>query len=71
MDFNKFFGANVARARMEKGYTQQQLGDCVGLTKSAINDIEKGRRNTLVLKALRIAAALDTTVEDLSAGFVE
>lgn len=67
MDFQKVFGERVASRRKTLKLTQQQLGDTVGLTKQAISDIEHGRRNTLVSKAILIAQALDTTVEYLGA----
>ena len=65
MDFQKIFGERIAQRRKELKLTQQQLGDQAGLTKQAINDIEHGRRSTLVSKAINIAIALNTTVEYL------
>lgn len=65
MDFQKTFGERVAARRKALNLTQQQLGDVAGLTKQAINDIEHGRRNTLVAKAILLAQALNTTVEYL------
>lgn len=65
MDFQKTFGERVARRRKELHLTQQQLGESVGLSKQAINDIEHGRRSTLVSKAIALAQALGTTVEYL------
>ena len=67
MDFQKVFGERVANQRKALNLTQQQLGDMVGLSKQSINDIEHGRRNTLVSKAILIAQALNTTVEYLGA----
>lgn len=66
MDFQKNFGARIADRRKEFHLTQQQLGDLAGLSKQAINDIEHGRRSTIVAKALAIADALDTSVEYLA-----
>lgn len=66
MDFKIIFGERVAKQRKTLCLTQQQLGDMVGLTKQAINDIEHGRRNTLVPKAVLIAKSLNTTVEYLA-----
>ena len=66
VDFQKTFGENIKNRRLLFGLTQQQLGEKVGLSKQAINDIEKGRRSTLVTKAIQIARCLDTTVEELA-----
>ena len=63
MEFQESFGIRIAARRKEFHLTQQQLGDLVGLSKQAINDIEHGRRSTVVVKALAIAAVLNTTVE--------
>ena len=65
MDFQKIFGERISQRRKELNLTQQQLGEEAGLSKQAINDIEHGRRSTLVTKAIDIARALDTTVEYL------
>jgi len=59
------FGERVKTLRAASKLTQQQLGELVGLSKQAINDIEKGRRGTLVFKAVMIARHLNTTVEYL------
>lgn len=65
MDFQKIFGERIAQRRKALNLTQQQLGEAAGLSKQAINDIEHGRRSTLVSKAIDIARALETTVEYL------
>lgn len=35
-------GSELKRLRLERGYTQQQLGDMIGVQKSAIQKYEKG-----------------------------
>lgn len=65
MNSENIFGERIRELRIKYNLTQKQLGDCVGLSKQAINDIEKGRRQTLVTKAILIARQLDTTVEYL------
>ena len=54
-------GQKIKKARLERGMTQQELGDIVGVQKSAIAKYESGRvvnikRNTLqkIAKALNI-----------------
>lgn len=36
-------GINISRLRIERGITQEQLGRDIGLTASAISNIECGR----------------------------
>ena len=36
-------GEKIKKARMEKGYTQEELGNLIGVQKSAVNKYEKGR----------------------------
>lgn len=64
-NITKYFSERVKQLRVENNLTQQQSGDLVGLSKQAINDIEKGRRLTTVDKALLIAHQFNTTVEYL------
>lgn len=63
---NNVFGQRIFELRRAAGMTQKQLGDAAGLSMQAINDIEKGRRETKISKAVSIALALNTTVEYLA-----
>ena len=65
MNYENIFGERVKQFRIEANLTQQKLGETVGLSKQAINDIEKGRRQTTVTKAILIAQYFNTTVEYL------
>ncbi len=49
--------------RQEAGLTQAGLAESVGVTRKTINTIERGHYVPSTVLALRIAAALDTTVE--------
>ena len=51
------------RARYD--LTQQQLADNVGATRMTIVYLEKGKYNPSLKLAVRIAKALDSTVEEL------
>ena len=55
----------VQARRTERGITQQQLADLVGLARQSIISIEKGRFLPTIENALRIAAALDMPVQRL------
>lgn len=51
-------GQEIKRLRLERGYTQQQLGDLLGVQKSAVQKYEKGTVKNLkqetLLKLCRI-----------------
>ena len=52
-------------ARVEKGWTQQELADRVEATRQTIGLIEKGEYNPTLNLCLRIAKALDRTLDQL------
>lgn len=54
----------VQTARKEKGVTQQDLADAVGVTRQTIISIEKGNYVPSVLLALKIARYFKKRVED-------
>lgn len=51
--------------RAMQGLTQAELATRAGITRRSINAIEMSRMVPSVLLALKIAAVLDTRVEDL------
>lgn len=52
-------------ARVEKGWTQQELADRVEATRQTIGLIEKGEYNPTLKLCIRIARALDRTLDRL------
>jgi putative transcriptional regulator len=52
-------------ARVEKGWTQQDLADHVDATRQTIGLIEKGEYNPTLSLCRRIAKALDRTLDQL------
>ena len=52
-------------ARTEKGLSQQQIADLVGATRQTIGLIEKGKYNPTLNLCLKIARALDKTLNDI------
>lgn len=53
-------GTRIKKARLEKGLTQQELGDIIGVQKSAIAKYESGRVVNIKRSTLqKIASALD------------
>lgn len=52
-------------ARVEKGWTQQDLADRIGATRQTIGLIEKGEYNPTLKLCIRIARALHRTLDQL------
>jgi putative transcriptional regulator len=51
--------------REARGWTQAQLGERIGVSRKTINTVENGIFVPSTLIALKLAAALETTVEAL------
>lgn len=56
---------NLKVARAKKNLTQAQLADLVGVSRQAVNNIEKGNFNPSTLLALKMAKVLEASVEEL------
>lgn len=56
-------GGKIRKAREGKGYSQHELGAALGLTATAINYYEKGKRKVSIEDIFRLAAALKKPVE--------
>jgi putative transcriptional regulator len=52
-------------ARVEKGLSQQDLADIVGATRQTIGLIESGKYNPSLNLCIKIARALDKTLDQL------
>ena len=57
--FYEEFGQRVRRARLNLGLNQEALGHRVGLERSSISNVEKGRQRVQLHMLLEFAAALD------------
>lgn len=56
---------NLKSARGEKGLSQQQLADMVGVSRNTISSIETGQFNPTAKLALILCIALDKKFEEL------
>lgn len=65
MDSKNIFSRRIKELRLANKMTQPQLGEAIGLSKQAVNDIEQGRRETTITRAISIARLFNTTVEYL------
>lgn len=55
----------VKLARVECGYTQQELADLIGVTRQTIGLIEAGQYNPTIILCLRLARVLNKSLTDL------
>ncbi|GGY47349.1 helix-turn-helix transcriptional regulator [Parvularcula lutaonensis] len=53
--------------RLQKGWSQGELGEKVGVSRQAINAVERGKHDPSLLLAFKLADAFDLKVEDLFA----
>jgi putative transcriptional regulator len=56
---------HLSSQRVTAGLTQAQLAAAVGVTRKTINTVERGHYVPSTVLALRLAAALGTTVEEI------
>ena len=56
---------NLKASRREKGLSQQQLADLVGVSRNTISSIETGQFNPTAKLALILCIALDKKFEEL------
>lgn len=55
----------VKLGRVERGYTQQELADLIGVTRQTIGLIEAEAYNPTLILCLRLARVLDKSLNDL------
>ena len=55
----------VNESRQRLGWSQQRLADELGVSRQTIISIERGRFDPSLPLAFRLAAAFDSTIEDL------
>lgn len=66
IDFgNETLGQRLARLRKERGFTQVQLAENIGLIQSLVSDYETDRLKLSAEMAVRFAMALDISTDDL------
>jgi len=59
------FGKRVALARHERGLTQQELADRIGVTRHMIDYYERRATNVKTEVVVKLAAALNVSTDDL------
>lgn len=65
MDMRKLVGANTARIRKSKGWTQELLAERSGLSQQYISGLENGLRNPTIVTLYEVATALGVSHVEL------
>ena len=55
----------IARLRKERGYTQTELAERIGIIQALVSDYERGKLRLSAETALRFATALEVTADEL------
>jgi transcriptional regulator with XRE-family HTH domain len=55
----------ITRLRKERGYSQTELAERIGIIQALVSDYEKGKLRLSAEMAVRFARALDVTTDDL------
>ena len=55
----------MKQARLEKGLSQQELADRLGISRQTVNAIERGDYNPTIKLCVGICRALERTLNDL------
>jgi transcriptional regulator with XRE-family HTH domain len=58
-------GARIVRIRRERGYTQVELAEKIGIIQSIVSAIERDARKLTAEMAIRFALALDVSMDEL------
>ena len=66
--FADCFGANITRARERAGLSQEELAFCADLHRTAVGQLERGVVSPRLQTAVKIAAALGVSVDQLLTG---
>ena len=61
-------GSKIRKLRLDKGFSQEQLGLAANIDRSYIAQIENGRRNIAFENTVKIARALEVSLSDLVEG---
>jgi len=67
-DYNKQIGKRIFDTRKEKGLTRTQLKDYAGISEVYLGMIERGERGTSIAHMVRIAEALNMSMDYMILG---
>lgn len=61
----KKLGENIRRVRMDKGLTQEDLCQKLGMDPSYLSNVESGNKNPTLATIEKIATALNVSIDEL------
>jgi transcriptional regulator with XRE-family HTH domain len=64
-EFYEELGRRINDTRKQRGLTQEELAERVGLTRTSITNIEKGRQKVLSHLLVELSGALNIPLSDL------
>ncbi len=64
-------GRRIQKLRQEKGYTQQQFAEMVGLSTNYLSDIERGKSSPRLDKMVAIINALGCSADDVFSDVID
>ncbi len=62
------FGRNIARWRLDRGFSQDQLAELADLDRTYLSGIERGVRNPGIKTVLKLRNALGLSLDELCEG---
>lgn len=62
------FGKRIQQLRKQRGLTQEDLADLIGVDRSYMGFVERGERNPTLDKIIKIAKALKMTLSEIFSG---
>jgi transcriptional regulator with XRE-family HTH domain len=65
VDIRQRLGRNIRKLRLEKGWSQEEYADEVGIHRTYVSDIERGTRNPTILIVERLAKPLRVSASSL------
>lgn len=65
MDIRQVIAENARAARLNKGLTQAQIAQRLGVDRAHVSALEMGQRNPTATSLWQIAQALEVSVRDL------
>ena len=58
-------GERIRNLRKKRGWTQEIMAEKIGMDRSFIADLERGKRNITILNLVVLAQGFDTTLSQL------
>lgn len=67
----QIIGKSILKIRRNKGYTQQQFAEMIGISTNYLSDIERGKSSARLDKLVAIINALECSADDVFADVIE